>query len=93
MLPEGRKITQLAMNTPAIYEICVGGKLGDQWAQWFNGTLNEIQEISGSKPQTCLTYKVRDQAELLGVLKQLNALNLPLIGVCLLSPDRSTEGE
>ena len=71
------------MSAPATYTVVVRGRLTTQWAEWFNGTLIDHAQVNRGQQQTCLTCRVRDQSELLGILKQLNALNLPLIQVAL----------
>ncbi len=69
------------MTSPAIYRVVVLGRLDKGWEVWFNGTENQIEENQSGKPHTTLTCRVRDQAELLGVLNRLNSLNLPLLQV------------
>ena len=69
------------MTSPAIYQIIVIGKLDEHWADWFNGTNVLFEHNLEGKPHTTLTCKVRDQAELLGILNRLNSLNLPLLQV------------
>jgi hypothetical protein len=72
------------MSSPAIYQITVQGRLDDHWADWFNETEISIEQHPDGKQHTRLTCRVRDQAELFGILNQLNSLNLPLIGVALI---------
>lgn len=69
------------MNSPEIYVIKVKGRLSDQWADWFNGTLVNHEQLYEGQALSALTCRVRDQSELVGILKQLNALNLPLISL------------
>ena len=61
------------------YQIIVKGKLSDDWADWFNGSLVSIEHMKEGAPVTILTCQVRDQAELLGILNRLNNLNLQLL--------------
>lgn len=79
------------MSSPATYEIHILGKLSPQWAEWFNGTLQDQALVDQGQPITNLICQVRDQAELIGIIKQLNALNLPLIQVCLLKGCRDNQ--
>jgi hypothetical protein len=74
------------MDSPAIYQITIKGKLSDHWADWFNGTMISNEYNSEGKPHTVLICKVRDQAELLGILNKLNSLNLPLLQVMVTEP-------
>jgi hypothetical protein len=93
----GKKFSEAMMSSPATYSIMVKGKLSPDWTEWFNGTLMSYEKLNLEGLLTCLTCRVRDQAELLGILKQLNALNLPLMEVALItssirnSEERSTE--
>lgn len=75
---------ELGMTSPATYQIIVRGKLDTYWADWFNGTNILHGHGLEGQPHTRLTCQVRDQAELLGILNQLNSLNLPLIQVILI---------
>ncbi len=62
------------------YEIRVRGQLGQDWSDWFEGlTFTPIEN-----GEMLLTGCIVDQAALIGVLIQLNRLNLALISV--LSP-------
>ena len=71
------------MASQATYRITTKGKLGPNWADWFNGTSVSVQHSPEGKPHTILTCQVRDQAELLGILNRLYSLNLPLLQVRL----------
>lgn len=84
---------ELEMNGPAIYQIKVKGKLSDHWAEWFNGTLENHQRIFQGQAVTSLIYRVRDQAEMVGIIKQLNTLNLPLISLWLVEDIKDGEGD
>jgi hypothetical protein len=59
------------------YEICIEGKLGDDWAEWFGGLVVKQDE----QGYTVLTGPVRDQAALHGLLAKLRDLGLPLVSV------------
>ena len=78
---------ELGMTSPAIYQIIVKGKLDEHWTDWFNGTNILLEHSLEGKPHTTLTCRVRDQAELLGILNQLNSLNLPLMQVALIKDE------
>lgn len=72
------------MSSQASYKIVVNGRLSDHWAEMFNGTAVSLEFGHGMKPCTTLTCRVRDQAELLGILNRLNSLCLPLLQVTLI---------
>jgi hypothetical protein len=59
------------------YHIRIEGELGQEWADWFGG-LAISREGDGV---TALTCAVEDQAALLGLLRKLRDLGLPLISV------------
>ena len=80
---EGELHLGFGMTSPAIYHIVVLGRLDKAWEEWFNGTENLLEEDLSGKPHTTLTCRIRDQAELFGVLNRLNSLNLPLLQVNL----------
>jgi hypothetical protein len=69
------------LSSPATYQIIVRGKLDQHWAEWFNGTLINLEHSCSDSPHTILTCRVRDQAELYGILNRLNSLNLVLLQV------------
>jgi hypothetical protein len=77
------KINRIASQ--AIYQVTVKGKLDERWSDWFNGTTLSIENDLPGNPCTVLTCKVRDQAELFGILNRLNSLNLPLLKVVLMA--------
>lgn len=81
---ENKRPLDFGMTSPATYQIVVSGRLDKGWEDWFNGTNSKLEEDPVGKPHTTLTCKVRDQAELLGVLNRLNSLNLPLLQVNLI---------
>lgn len=78
------KIPDPMMSSPAKYSIVVKGKLSPHWTEWFNGTLMSYEKLNQGGLMTVLNCRVRDQSELLGILKQLNALNLPLLEIALI---------
>jgi len=69
------------MTSPAWYRILVRGKLDLHWQDWFNGTEVILEYGKAGNPSTTLTCKVRDQAELLGILTRMNGLNLVVLQV------------
>jgi len=78
---------KLSMASPACYAVTVQGSLPTHWAEWFNGSTIRLASRSAGQPHTVLTCRVKDQAELLGILNQLNNLNLPLLEVTLLQEE------
>lgn len=64
-------------SQPAVYQIRIGGHLGCQWAEWFEG-LTLTPEENGD---TVLTGPVADQDALYGLLRKVRDLGMPLISV------------
>lgn len=71
------------MTSPATYQITVRGRLAKDWVDWFNGALIEHEQVLDGYPSSILTCRVRDQAELLGILNRLYSLSMPLVQVIL----------
>ena len=75
------------MASAATYQITTKGKLDERWAEWFNGSLIQIEHSPAGSSHTILTCRVKDQAQLLGILNRLNSLNLPLLQVAFIRID------
>lgn len=60
-----------------IYQIRVGGHLGAQWADWFEGFTVTLEDNG----ETLLTGAVKDQSTLHGLIKKVRDLGMPLISV------------
>ena len=67
----------MKMDKLCIYEIRVEEQLTDRWSDWFNGLVIHYD----SDGKTTLSGPLVDQAALLGVLNQIQALNLSVISV------------
>ena len=66
------------------YEIRVKGHLDESWSEWFEGlTITNLE--SG---ETVLRGEIVDQAALHGMLSKVRDLNLPLIAVSSVGPER-----
>ena len=79
------------MATPQAYEICVEGRLGSEWSDWFDG-LTITNEPRG---RMMLSGALPDQAALHGILIKIRNLGLPLLSVRRVEADgtASTEKE
>ena len=85
--PEGRK--RFAFDRPGNYRIRVLGFLDESWSEKLGGlriTACSLKDQEG--PVTELVGKVRDQAELSGVLETLYELHLTLVSVEMLAGDQ-----
>ncbi|MGD2027376.1 MAG: hypothetical protein PVI99_06125 [Anaerolineales bacterium] len=80
------KNSQLNQSNPSssTYQITIKGALTEDWADWFNGMLISFDYDVENSPNTVLTCRVRDQAELNGILNWLHNMNLTLMQVNVL---------
>lgn len=76
----GNKVKKLTMDQPANYQIKVPGVLSEHRSDWGVRMEITVERAGQSSPNTTLTGNL-DQAALLGLLRQLNSLGLPLISV------------
>ena len=67
-----------------VYEIRVKGHLDPHWSEWFEGLA--ITNLENG--EAVLSGEIVDQAALHGVLSKVRDLNLPLIAVSGVGPER-----
>ena len=72
---------------PEDYHIRLKGHLDSRWSAWFDGMTISNQENG----ETVLREPLADQAALHGVLIKIRDLGLPLIAVCQVAADTSSE--
>jgi hypothetical protein len=77
---------KLTLYRPATYQIKVPGRLDESWKEWDERMTVTIESEENHPPVTTLTGTV-DQAALLGLLRRLYALGLPLLSVHCVEPD------
>ncbi len=77
---------KLTLDRPATYQIELPGHLDASWAEWAGPTMVMIAGERAGRPVTTLTDRM-DQAALVGLLRRLYALGLPLISVNLVEGD------
>ena len=66
---------------PTNYRITVEGHLDDKWSDCMGGMTISATRHTDQGAVTTLVGRVRDQAELFGLLNTLYELHLPLISV------------
>ena len=74
---------KLTLYRPAVYQIIVPGHLQGAWQNWAGDLVVENGCDHAGQPVTALTGKL-DQAALIGLLRRLYSLGLPLISVIVL---------
>ncbi len=74
-------------HQPPVYEIRIGGHLGQHWTDWFAGLTIALEDNG----DTLLTGVVVDQAALHGVLRKVRDLGMPLLSVNRVVPDRADQ--
>jgi len=75
-----KSISDLTLDRPSTYKIKVPGELDDTWSDWAGEMTVEFGSDEDGFPVTTLTG-IFDQAALLGLLRRLYSLGLPLISV------------
>ncbi len=72
----------LALDSSAVYRICVQGTLGQNCRDHLQVTTLEYEHDEGGQSVTILTSQLPDQAALIGALSTLyNFYHLPLLSV------------
>jgi hypothetical protein len=71
---------KLTLDQPVTYQIKVQGYISESWSDWAGGMTITVESKDDDPPVTTLTGTV-DQAALLGLLRWLYSLGLPLISV------------
>lgn len=74
---------RINMGDPLTYRICVQGYLEDVWSDRLASMTITANAENKVIPETVLIGRIRDQAELLGVLNGLYELRLPIIYVAI----------
>jgi hypothetical protein len=59
-----------------IYQITVQGELKSDWQDWFNGMLIATEGLCEGNSATTFICKMRDQAELIGIINWLHNMNM-----------------
>ena len=81
MYDEFKSKQKFNLGTPADYRIVVEGFLDERWADRLAGLQISSRKRGDDLPETTLSGRLRDQAELAGVLNSLYELHLPILRV------------
>lgn len=84
-MPASEQIKRLKTEDPASYRIRVQGCLEDVWSDRLADMTITIHIEEGNAPESILVGKVRDQAELVGVINGLYELRMPVLAVELIT--------
>ena len=84
MMEESRR--KLSLDRPATYQIKVPGCLEQSWTEWTGEMTITIDKDEDGASVSILTGLL-DQAALLGLLRRLYSLGLPLISVICVDED------
>jgi len=71
---------KLTLDRPLTYQIKIPGHIDKSWSEWVENIEIEIDTDADGLPITSLTGTF-DQAALLGLLRRLYSMGLPLISV------------
>ena len=84
-MPHSYRGKRFTLGTPATYRINVQGCLNGSWSDRLSGMRIIAHNPKEQESVTTLEGRVRDQAELMGVLNSLYELHLPLLSVEILN--------
>jgi hypothetical protein len=71
---------KITLDQPLIYQIKISGQLSENWLDWMEEMVIEVNLMEDGSPVTTLTGTF-DQAALHGLLRRLYYLGFPLISV------------
>ena len=69
----------ISLSTSMNYRITAQGWLDGSWSDRLSGMHIKVRRPENKKPIVILDGKLKDQADLLGVLNNLNELRLPIL--------------
>lgn len=80
---------KLTLDRPALYKIRVPGKLDAGWSDWAGDITVSFETDDHGQQVTTLTGTI-DQAALLGLLRRLYSLGIPLLSAICVGIESST---
>jgi hypothetical protein len=84
-----KRSNQGPVPNQVLYQIRVQGRLDEHWSDWFNGMTIVCENERGDPPITTLTVAAADQAKLRGILSKIWDLNLAVISVAQIEPEKN----
>ena len=91
-MPNPHDGKHLKLWAPATYRIEIEGNLDESWSDRLAGMRITRRKRADQTTVTTLVGRVRDQAELTGVLHSLYELHLPILSVHNLDEDKREGG-
>ena len=82
-MPNSHNGKHLKLWTPATYRIEVEGEVAESWSDRLGGMRITTRQRANQTTVTTLIGRVRDQAELSGILNTLYELHLPILSVAI----------
>ena len=75
------------MSDPALFRVCVQGRLADHWSDYFAAqSITAAADEAGNSVTTFISEPI-DQGALVGLINHLNTLCVPVISVeCTSTP-------
>lgn len=86
-MSNSRSLKDLKLWTPATYRIKIKGYLEESWSDLLAGMKVTTSSQGDEEVFATLVGRLKDQAELSGVLNTLYELHLPLLSVEILSDE------
>jgi len=86
-MPNAPFVNKLKLGEAANYRIKVQGLLNENWSGRLGGMMITRSVVGDGSYETTLSGRVRDQAELIGVLNSCYELHLPLLSVEIMSEE------
>ena len=72
--------TKFTLDLPITYQIEIAGRPSGNWSDWMDTKIIQVEKDASGLTTTTLTGTF-DQAALIGLLRRLYSLGLPLISV------------
>ena len=80
-MPQSRNPIDIDFDGPATYRIIVKGRIDKRHSEYLGGMCISTQNCKGGAIVTMLTGKVKDQAELAGIVDSIYEMHLPILSV------------
>ena len=87
----GQPKQRVNMFDPAVFSICINGRLSESWLEYFGAQSISVEEDEAGQSSTTLISEPVDQAALVGMINHLNGLGLAVVSVECLSASAENE--